>query len=542
MRLLGGRWRLWDLEFFHLLVVAISLLIALMASVLVVAMTRTDGSVHVSVTFVACLVALLVVVRAAARAGLRSTERRTAATAALHAREVLLDALALGAPARAGAATSLLDRGADEIGALFARAEPARTVAVLAPAGTLLLLFFVDGWSALVAAGVAALAPIVLVRLGRQAAEEAQVGLSRLRSLASRALELLDGAVELRALGAIPRGRAELEAATERAVASTGRSLRIGVRSATALDVLAGAAVGLVSMMNGLRLLDGSMTLGRALAAALVTVEVFAPLRVAGAAFHAGADGRAALDALDAVVAGARRVTAVPRAALPRAAAAPAIVAFRGASLAPAAGAAACVVGLDAVVAAGAHLVVTGPSGCGKTTLLRAVAGQGHVTRGSLRVGNADAAALSVRQRAATIAMVDQRPFVVDGSLRDNLVLGLAPQTDEELEGALDACELTALLARSHLGLDQPVGEAGRLLSAGERTRLVLARAVVRAPGVLLLDEVGAHLDDGTLDALRDRLASFLAARTVIEAAHGRPLLDAAPRLELGVHRLVAAP
>jgi ABC-type transport system involved in cytochrome bd biosynthesis fused ATPase/permease subunit len=292
-RLLHGDWRLWDLEFFHVLAAVLSVLTALLAAVLVVAMTHRDGDVRVSVLFVAGLLGALVLVRAAARAGLRAAERRTAATAALAARRELLDAMARGAPIGAGAASSFVTTSADDIGVFLARAVPARAVAVVVPVGVLVVLGFVDVWSALVAAAVAVLVPVVLVPIGRRAAAEAASGLSRLRSLGARALALLEGAVELRALGAVARGREELVAATRRTVASTRRALRLGLRSATSLDVLAGAAVGLVAMLDGFRVLGGSLGLGHALAAVLLTAEVFAPLRAAGSSFHAGADGRA---------------------------------------------------------------------------------------------------------------------------------------------------------------------------------------------------------------------------------------------------------
>ena len=150
-----------------------------------------------------------------------------------------------------------------------------------------------------------------------------------------------------------------------------------------------------------------------------------------------------------------------------------------------------------------------------------------------MTVGNADPTGLSARQRAALLCVVDQRPFLADGSIRDNLVLGLRRWRDGDIARAVTCCGLGPLVSRSPLGLDARVGEEGRLLSAGERTRVALARAVVRAPGVLLLDEVGAHLDDEALSELRKEMGGFLAARTVIEVAHDRVLLVDAPTLDI---------
>ena len=539
-RLLRGDWRLWDLELFHVLVAILGVVTALLASVLVVAMTHHDGNVDVSVLFVAALVMALVLLRGASRAGLRAAERRIAAAAAFEARRTLLDAVGRGAPVRAGAASAFVTTSAPSLGEYLARALPARAVALVVPVGILVVLVLIDPWSALVAGAVAALVPVVLIPLGRRATVEAEAGLSRLRSLATRALELLEGAVELRALGAVGRGREELVAATDRAVASTRRSLRLGLRSATSLDVLAGAAVGLVAMLDGFRLLGGDLRLVDALAAVLLTAEVFVPLRNAGAAFHAGADGRAAIGVLDAAWASARPARDEPTGPLPAVAALPAAVAARAAALVAAPGGVVVVDGLTFSIPVLGALVLTGPTGSGKSTVLRALAGEPLCARGAIRVGNADPSGFSSRQRSTLVAAVDQRPFLVDGSIRDNLVLGGTSAGPAAVDDAVARCGLAALLARSPHGLDELVGEEGRLLSAGERTRVALARAMLRRPGVLLLDEIGAHLDDASLVVLRASLAEFLSTRTVVEAAHDRPLLVDAPRLELATLAVVA--
>jgi ABC-type transport system involved in cytochrome bd biosynthesis fused ATPase/permease subunit len=446
----------------------------------------------------------------------------------------MLDAIARGAHVSPGAAATFVARSAGAIGVFVARAVPARAVAGVVTVGILVVVALVDPWSALIAAGVVVAVPIVLVVLGRRAEREASASLAGLRSLATRALELLDGAVELRALGALDRGREELAAATDRAVVSTRASLRTALRSASALDVLAGLAVGLVAMTDGLRLLQGAIPFGHALAAVLLTAEVFAPLRSAGAAFHAGADGRAALAFLDASCAS----LGPPRAeqdleATSLAPSVPPAVRASEVALSPAPGAPIVVEVLELDVPAGGRLVVLGPTGSGKSTVLRAISGVPLVARGVLLVGDAEPSALPSPERAATFGFVEQRPFLLAGTLRENLELGGTPRELELLIDVVRRCGLTPLLDRLGAGLDSLVGEDGRLLSAGERTRVALARVVLREPGVVLLDEVGAHLDDASLDALRSGLADFLDARTVIEAAHDRPLLVDASSVQL---------
>ncbi len=540
-RLTHSRFRVADLVVFHVLLGVVNVLTALLASVLVVAVTRNDGNVRISVGFVAILLAVVLGVRAAARAGQQGAERRVAAGVAAEARRTMLEAISAGAAVAPGAAASFVTTSCDDVGAYVARAVPARVAAALVAALVLVVEALVDPWSALIALGVLVVAPPVLRSFGQRAEAAAATALGRLRSLSTRTLELLEGAVELRALGALRRGEEEVAAATERTVGSTRAALRIAMRSGTALDVLAGAAVGLVAMTDGFRLLSGQLSLGHALAAVLLTAEVFAPVRAAGSAFHAGVDGLAALSALDAATSSRVRAARThPDRALPPAASLPAAVRARSLRLRPSPDSEVVVDGLDLLVRAGTSLVITGPTGSGKSTVLRAVAGAPLVASGSLLLGNAAPTALSDRQRAALLAMVDQRPALVAGTLRENLLLG-GRASAEALEDAVERCGLMDLLHRSPRGLDEEVGEEGRLLSAGERTKVALARAVLRAPGVLLLDEVGAHLDATALEELRDGLEGFLASRTVLEAAHDRALLVGVPTLSLGEHRVAVA-
>ncbi len=472
------------------------------------------------------VVAVLLVARGALGVASSQVAASTAGRAEDEARTVLAAAIRLAPPARPGAFASLHATGSAEIGRYVARAVPAREAGPLLSLGVLVLVAVVDPISALVAAVVLSIAAPVLATVGRAAAAESAVGLSRLSSLTSRALELIDGAVELRALGALARGREELTAATERMASSTMRSIRIGLRSSYALDFLAGIAVGLVAMTDGFRLLGGSMGLFHALGAVLLTVEVAAPLRRAGSEFHAGADGLAALEMLGSVRAPAD--SAAAGAAVPSACSIDAV----GLLVSAVPGGAAIAAPISVSVRASSGLLLTGPSGSGKTTLLRALSGEPLVAGGELHVGGTAPALWSPRLRCDLVAMVDQRPLVVAGSIYDNLVLGRPASRTDAREAAL-ACMLGGLLDRAPEDLDTQVGEDGRLLSAGERVRVALARAMLREPRLLLLDEVGAHLDGATLDALRMSLAAFLSGRTVVEAAHGRPLLADAQALEL---------
>ncbi|MGO8873809.1 MAG: ATP-binding cassette domain-containing protein, partial [Acidimicrobiales bacterium] len=199
--------------------------------------------------------------------------------------------------------------------------------------------------------------------------------------------------------------------------------------------------------------------------------------------------------------------------------------------------------GASLVIAPGEHLAVTGESGSGKSTLLSLLLGFVAVQRGTFRIGGVDMDTLSTSEWRRQIARVPQHPYLLRGSIADNLRVG-NPGADTRL--LLRACEqsgLSELIGRLPRGLETPVGEGGLTLSAGERQRIALGRAVLRDAPLVLLDEPTAHLDANLEASLRQSLSPWLEGRTVVMAAHRGGVLGRVDRtLTLIGGQLVAVP
>ncbi|HEY0261226.1 MAG TPA: ABC transporter ATP-binding protein, partial [Lacisediminihabitans sp.] len=136
----------------------------------------------------------------------------------------------------------------------------------------------------------------------------------------------------------------------------------------------------------------------------------------------------------------------------------------------------------------GQRTALVGPSGAGKSTILALIERFYDPAVGVVRVGGVDIRGLDRAELRAQIGYVEQDAPVLAGSLRDNLTLGAPDATDEQCIRVLHDVNLTEVLERNELGLSAPVGEDGIMLSGGERQRLAIARTLLAAPPILLLD------------------------------------------------------
>ena len=160
--------------------------------------------------------------------------------------------------------------------------------------------------------------------------------------------------------------------------------------------------------------------------------------------------------------------------------------------------------------------LIQGSSGSGKSSLLLAIAGLLPM-RGELRINASNAGDLPLAQRRRNLLYIEQFPVVLADSLRQNLLLAAPDADDQALQQALRAVGLEALL---HGGLDQWLGETGRLLSGGEKKRLGMARALLSDAPVWLLDEPFEGLDQAAIDTLSALLSQQREKRILLVVSH----------------------
>jgi ATP-binding cassette subfamily B protein len=171
-------------------------------------------------------------------------------------------------------------------------------------------------------------------------------------------------------------------------------------------------------------------------------------------------------------------------------------------------------------IAGGTVVALVGRSGAGKTTVTDLVARFHDPTRGRLLLNGIDIRDLRLRSYRDLLAIVQQEVFLFDGSVRDNIAYGRHDATDLEVEDAARRANAHEFIERLPEGYDTFIGERGVKLSGGQQQRLAIARAILKSPQILILDEATSNLDTESEQLIQASMAELLAGRTTFVIAH----------------------
>ena len=168
----------------------------------------------------------------------------------------------------------------------------------------------------------------------------------------------------------------------------------------------------------------------------------------------------------------------------------------------------------------GTHLAIVGETGAGKSTLVNLVCRFYEPTQGQLLIDGRDARERSQLWLHSAIGYVLQTPHLFSGTIRENLLLGKADATEEEMLAAIRTVSAESVIEHLEKGLDTDVGEGGDLLSTGEKQLISFARAVLADPRILILDEATASVDTITEAKIQTAMERITAGRTCLMIAH----------------------
>jgi ATP-binding cassette subfamily B protein len=168
----------------------------------------------------------------------------------------------------------------------------------------------------------------------------------------------------------------------------------------------------------------------------------------------------------------------------------------------------------------GQMVALVGPSGAGKTTITHLVARLYDTTSGVVRVGGHDVRDVTLQSLEDAVGYVTQDAHMFHDTIRTNLLYARPGADDAEIWSALEAAQIATLVRALPDGLDTVVGDRGYRLSGGERQRLAIARLLLKAPAIVVLDEATAHLDSESEVAVQRALDAALEGRTSLVIAH----------------------
>ncbi|MDH4572262.1 type I secretion system permease/ATPase [Salinicola acroporae] len=179
----------------------------------------------------------------------------------------------------------------------------------------------------------------------------------------------------------------------------------------------------------------------------------------------------------------------------------------------------------------GERVAIIGRMGAGKSTVERLMSGLYRSTAGSVRIDGLDINQIHPADVRRHIGFAGQDSSLFFGSVRDNIILGQPYASDEAVQRAADIAGVGEFTRRDPDGLDRQIGEGGRLLSSGQRQTVLLARAILTNPSLLLLDEPGSHMDNRAEAMLRRTLRDLPRSQTLVLVTHKSSMLEVADRI-----------
>jgi ATP-binding cassette, subfamily C, bacterial CydD len=444
---------------------------------------------------------------------------------------------------RSGELVTAATEGVERLEPYFARYLPQVALSAFVP---LLLAAYIlprDLATAVLLLVTAPVIPVMMVLVGSYAEEHAKRQWLALSRMGAHFLDALQGVTTLKTFGRAAEEEERVARVSDEFRKRTLKVLRFAFLSGLVLEFMTAAAIALVAVVLGVRLVNGAISFEQAFLVLLLTPEFYRPLRELGASRHAAMEGKAAAERIFEILdtpappRGGGRVLAPLSGGL--------TVDFSGVWFAYPESEPPALCGVSLSLPAGSRTALVGRSGSGKSTLVDVLLRFLEPQEGSVAANGVPIAGLTVEAWRRHAALVPQRPHLFYGSVLENIWLARPGAERSEVERAAELAGVTGFVRRLPQGYDAQIGERGLRLSSGEAQRLAIARAFLKDAPLLVLDEPTSSLDPESEELVKAALERLAQDRTVLIVAHRLNTVRGADRIavleggrvqELGTH------
>ena len=415
----------------------------------------------------------------------------------------------------AGSVTHILTDGLDHVDAYMSQYIPQALYAVLIPLMISIAIIDSISWIGWILLVTYPLIPFFMILIGKKADKLNKQQWERMQFLGGHFLDVLQGLTTLKVFGRAKEQVYVIGRLSGEFRDATLKVLRIAFLSALVLELIGTISTAMIAVYLGVSLVYGEVEFLPAFFILLLAPDFYAPLRQLGAAFHTGLSGKVSLTAVQEYLTSGIEVVRTGQEILEEPIQ---TIEFCDVAYQYEADHA----GLETftgVLKRGRSYMLVGESGAGKTTLSNVLMQLLTPTKGHVTVDGCDLQTLDSQWYHEQIAYLSQTPYIMSGTLRENLHFGLEV-TDETLWQVLQQVQLANFVDTLPLGLDTVIGEGGYGLSGGQRQRLALGRILLRPAQILILDEVTAHLDVETESLIMQVLREYGKDKIVLYVGH----------------------
>ena len=433
-----------------------------------------------------------------------------------------------------GELVATASEGIERLDAYVSRYLPQIALSVLVPLMIAAYIFPIDWISAALLLVTAPIIPLLMFLVGSYAEKHIQRQWLALSRMSASFLDAVQGLPTLKMFGRSGAAAERVARLSNAFGERTLKVLRVAFLSGMVLEFMASAAIGLVAVILGVRLIDNNITFESAFLVLLLTPEFYRPLRELGVARHAGMEGKAAAKRIIEILQAPLPVQTVATSCKPLAK--PLTITCADVTYTYPGSERSALSGVNLTLPAGSCTALVGRSGAGKSTLVNLLLRFMDAQDGSITVNDIPLSALPIETWREYIALVPQRPYLFYGNVLANIRMARPSASAQEIIEAAELAGAAEFINQLPRGYETEIGERGARLSAGQAQRIAIARAFLKDAPLLILDEPTSSLDPKSEMLIRQALERLMHNRTALVIAHRYNTIASAEQIAIMEH------